>query len=65
MTSIAVLFPVCCQITLDFLWLQNNLISIRLHQWIVMTEKTEKSNILQNYLSMIYFEAVEQMLHHA
>ena len=43
--SLAVLLPVCCQITLDLLWLQNKLIGIALHQWIMMTNKTEKSKV--------------------
>ena len=31
--------------TLDLLRLQNKLIGITLHQWIVMTEKTEKCKV--------------------
>ena len=62
--SLAVLFPVCCQITLDFLWLKNKLLGITLHQWIVMSDKTEKSKVNIHFKSMEYFKAVEQMLHH-
>ena len=61
--SLAVLLPVCCQITLDLLWLQNKLIGIALHQWIMMTNKTEKSKVNIHFKSMEYFKAVEQMLH--
>ena len=57
--------PVCCQITLDFLWLQNKLLGrpITLHQWIVMDDKTEKSKVNIHFKSTEYFKAVEQLLH--
>ena len=62
--SLAVLFPVCCQITLDFLWLQKKLLGITLHQSIVRTDKTEKSKVNIHFKSMKYFKAVKQMLYH-